>query len=312
MANLEKAKAFKRANNYTQSLRCSDLAVTKLKQLKDLPSDDIAEAMAYKHSALTMMGRHREALECAKEWYCMYLTKHTHPAAIRAGFCVIESCMHNEEFFDAVLYASTTWETLTLNQDSHIPDRQRESFIAQGAHSLAKAIFASARSGGMSAEERQAAGQEAITLARRALEIYTQLIGFESKPAAEVMGLLASVLDYFNNVDDDEVLYLLEQAKAIFARQQGSLSPNVATAEKNLGVTYYERAKRARRAHAANDQDRELANLELALSHFREAARINRAINRVDRAEEIARGVSEMEKRLRQIRIINAAAETRG
>ena len=105
MANLEKAQGFYRECNWPQSLRYSDLAATKLKQIKDRPVEDISGALSYKHNALNMMGRHKEALECAKEWYCLWLTNHTHPGAIEAGFALIESCIHNKEFFDAVLYA---------------------------------------------------------------------------------------------------------------------------------------------------------------------------------------------------------------
>ena len=140
-----------------------------------------------------------------KKWYCLYLTKHTHPHAIEAGFALIESCIHNKEFFDAVLYARTSWETITLSRDSHIPDDEREWFIAKGAHYLAKATFALAMNGGVSAEEKQATGVEAIMLARRALEIHTQLHGAESNEVAGDMPTLASVLNYFNDIDDDEV-----------------------------------------------------------------------------------------------------------
>ena len=68
MANLEKAKGFCGVNNYPQALRYSDLAATKLKQIKDRPVEHIDEAMRCKFNALNMMGRHRDALECTKEW----------------------------------------------------------------------------------------------------------------------------------------------------------------------------------------------------------------------------------------------------
>ena len=193
-----------------------------------------------------MMDRHKEALECAKEWYSLYLTSHTHPPAIHAGFAVIESCMHNKEYFDAVLYARTTWETITLSRDSHIPDNQRDEFTAHGAHYLAKALYAFAQDGGMPAEEKQEAGREAITLARRALVIHTHLHGLESRLVANDIQLLSSVLDYFNDVDDEEPIRLQEQARAIFVRVQGSLSVNVAVCEKMLGKAYSRRAERCR------------------------------------------------------------------
>ena len=122
------------------------------------------------------------------------------------------------------------------------------------------------------------------------------------------MGLLASVLDYFNDVDDDEVPRLHEQAKVIFARVQGTLSPNVATCERNLGNTY---DKRARRAYAANDLDRNVANLELALPHYRESVRIHRAINHMDMADKLAQAVLIIEKNLQAIAAGGVAA-TRG
>ena len=145
-------------------------------------------------------------------------------------------------------------------------------------------------------------------LARRALEIHTQMHGHESSDAALDILLLADVLDFFEDVDDDEVLRLNEQANAIFARQQGSLSPNVATCEKNLGTAY---CARASRAHDANDLDRCIANLEMALPHLREAARIYRAVNHVDRADTTARVLVKKEETLRLIIALRAAA-TRG
>ena len=304
MANLERAERFERANNWQQTFHHANLAATKLKQIKDRPVEIISQALGYKFDALNMIGRHREAQECAKEWYCLWLTKHTHPPVIIAVFALIESCIHNNEFADAVLYAHTTWETLTLSRDSHIPEHQQKSFIAQGASLFAKATLTLAESGGMPAEEQQEAGRETITLARKALEIHTQLCGGESKVAGDMV-LLASVLDYFNDVDDDEVPRLYEQAKSIYARVQGSLSPNVAAVEKNLGVLYYNSARRA-----AHDLDRCVANLERALPRHREAARIFRLINHVDMADQAARDVVKVEDFLREI-TIKRAAKTR-
>ena len=305
IANLKKAKGFYGANNWSQTSHYSDLAATKLKQLKNRPVEIIDEALRCKFNALTFMSRHREALECAKEWYCLYLTKHTHPPAIEAGFALIESCLYNGEFADAVLYAHTTWETLTLSHDSHIPESKRQQFIAQGAHYFAKATFGLASSGWMPAEEKQEAGREAITLARRALKMDTQLHGADSEPVAHDMGLLASVLEYFNDVDDDEVPRLLEQANAIFACVYGSLSPNAATGERNLGSIYNNRATRAQ---TVSDLDRCVVNLELALPRYREAARIFGSINHMERAGDAAHSVIDVEERLRQIKAVRFAA----
>ena len=296
MAHLEKAMGFERERNWPQAFRHADLAATKLKQMKDHPVEVIDNALRCKCNALGFMGRHREALECAKEWYCLWPTKHTHPPAIEASFALIQSCLYNKEYFDAVLFARTLWETITLSRDSHIPEHQQQPFIARGAAELSRAIWQLAEHGDMPPLEQQEAGVESIMLARRSLEVNTQLYGAECSEVAGAVALLSGVLSYFNDVDDEEVLRLDEQSKAIHARMLGPLSPNVATCENNLGVAYN---KRARRAHDANDLDRCIANLELAIPRFREAARIYRAINHVENGDDAAHNVADMEERLR-------------
>ena len=308
MSNLQKAEGFDRDRNWVQTLRYSDLALVKLKQLNDRPIEALDEALRCKFNALNFLGQYRESLECAKERYCMYLTSHTHPPAIEASFDVIESCIHNEEYVDAELYARTTWETITLSRDSHIPDNQRQYFTALGAYYLAQAMLALAQEGDIPPEANQTAGEEAIALARRALEIRTQMHGTEHQHAANAMRLLADTLAYFNNVDDDEVLRLYEQSIAIHARVEGSSTVNVGKAKKNLALAYI---KRAKRAHAANDLDRELSNLEIALTHYREAARIFRAANHMDRANNAEQHLTQVEEDLRLLRIAKIA-ETRG
>ena len=308
MAHLQKAKGFNRDRNWMQTLHYSELALVKLKQLNDRLIEAIDDTLTYKFNALNFMGRSREALECAQERYCLYLREHTHPPAIDASFDLIESCLHNKEFVDAEVYARTTWETITLSRDSHIPDDRRQYFTANGAYYLASAMYELAMNGDIPPEANQVVGLEAIGLARRALEIHTQLYGLEHRSVAISMIVLADALDYFNNVVDDEVLRLYEQSIAITARVEGSSTVNVGAGEKNLAIAYHKRATRAR---FANDLDRELANLELALPHYREAVRIYRAVNRVDRADEAARRVVEVEEELRQLRIARAAA-TRG
>ena len=296
MAHLEKAKGFHRDRNWPQTLRHADLAATKLKLLiKDRPVEIIDEALGRKYDALSFMGRHREALECAKEWYCLWPTKHTHPPAIQASFCLIESCIFNNEFFDAALYARTLWETITLSQDSHIPEHLLQNFTARAAFELARATSALAQTGGIRTQDMQEAGVEATMLARKALEINTKLYGIESCEVAENLGILAIIIDYFNGVDDDEVLRLYQQMKAIFVRKEGTLSRNVAAAEANLGTSYCNRAKRALDAH---DLNRQVANLELALPHFRESARIFRAINHMEKANQYDEKVVNAEKLL--------------
>ena len=312
MAHLQKADGFYRDHNWMQELRYSELALVKLKQLKDRPIKAIDAALFYKFDALNFMDRNREALDCAKERYCLYLTKHTHPPAIEASFNLIESCRHNKEYFDAELYARTTWETITLSRDSHIPDGERRRFTARGAYYLAITMLALAKNGDIPPEANQVAGQEAIGLARKALKIRTQLYGCEHNDVANSMRLLAQALDYFNDGDDfvEEILRLYEQSTAITARVEGSLSINVATGEQNWGGAY---CNIAMRACTANDLDRQLANLELALPHYREAARIFRAIDLVDKADEAAQVIVNVEEALQRCTIaIAAVAATNG
>ena len=75
---------------------------------------------------------------------------------------------------------------------------------------------------------------------------------------------------------------------------------NVAIQEKKAGCVY---GNRSARAYAVNDLDRCMANLELALPHFVEAARIFRAINHVDEADKALRDIDRVEKHIRQIGI---------
>ena len=137
------------------------------------------------------------------------------------------------------------------------------------------------------------------------MELHTQLDGTESENVAGDMIMLAEVLGYASDVDDDEITHLFEQAIAIYSRVEGSSSVNAGAVEHNLGRTYIQRAARAQ---SANDVDRCMANLELALPHFREATRIYKAVNRLDRADESLRNVAQAEKKIRQIRIASARA----
>ena len=161
--------------------------------------------------------------------------------------------------------------------------------------------------GGIPPEEKKKAGEEAIAYAREALKIRTQLDGSESSQVAADMKVLADVLAHFNNVDDDEVPRLYLQSIAMMSRVEGSSSVNVASVENNLGNAYGNRATRAR---AVNDLDRCMANLELALTHYRETGRIFREINHIDKADTALRAVANIEERMRQIRTAKAAAAT--
>ena len=307
-ANLLKALGFHQQQNWVQTLRYAEIAATKLKQLKDRRLEtvkDISTALACKFDALTRMNRHREAMECIKECYTMWAMNHMrNPGSMRAALALIESCIHNKEFEDAERYARHAYFMIAEMTDNFIPTDERPQFLADGSYWLAVAILALAESGGIPPNEKQKAGEEAIELARKALEIHTQLYGTENVVVACAMGTLADVLDYFHNVDDDEILRLIEQGIAIFRRFEGSLSVNVAVDETKLGNAYVSRAERAR---AVNDLERELANLELALSHYREAARIYRPINHVDKADKTLHNIAKFEERIRQIGIARAA-----
>ena len=310
-AHLEKAEGFHREQNWVQCLRYADLALTKLKQLKDRRLETVEiidDAFRCKFDALQRLDRQREALECVKENYTLWAMNHMrNPKMFGAAFGLIQSCLHNDEFEDALLYAHTAYEMVFYDADGIIPSDQRQPLLARGSYWLSRATLALARSGGIPPEEKQKAGEKAIALARKALEIDTQLEETESANVAGDMIALASALNYFNNVDDDEILRLYEQANTITSRLEGSLSMNVALGEKNLGVSYYNRALMA---HTANDLDRCMANLELALPHYREASRIYRAINFTEKADMAHRNAIQVEEITRQIGSSRAATAT--
>ena len=308
-ANLSKANGF-HGNNWMQALRYAEIAATKLKQLKDRrleTVEDIDDALRIKIDALTFMARHREALECAKEDYTLWAMNHMrNPGSLVAALGLIQSCLHNKEFDDAILYAREAMFMIKDMKDNFIPNDERPKFLAEVSYYLAQAIVGSAETGGIPSEEKQKTGEEAIEIARQAIELHTQLHGIESTDVAADMNVLSDLLDYFNDVDDDEILRLLEQSIAIYRRVEGSVfSMNVAAGENSLGNSY---AKRAARARATNDLDRCMANVELALTHFREAARVYRAINHLDSANLALRNVARAEEQLRQIGIAKAVA----
>ena len=300
-AHLEKAAVFHGQQNWQQTLRYADLALTKLKQLKDrrLETVEILDnAFALKSDALQRMDRHKEALECAKEHYTLWAMNHMrNPGMFDAAFGLIQSCIHNREFEDAALYAHTAHEMVANDADGIIPSDQRQKLLARGSYWLSQATLFLAQAGGIPPAEMQKAGEEAIALARKALEIHTQLHGTESAEVAMDTTTLAGALNCFNDVDDDEILRLHEQANAITIRLEGSSSVNVAVGKSNLGNAYYNRTTRA---CAANDLDRCVANLELALPHYREAARLYRENNHVDKADKALRNVVQTEEDIRK------------
>ena len=299
-AHLSKANGFFDARNWVQTLRYSDLALVKLNAMKKRPLEVISLALEHKCQALKYLARYAEALQCAKDKYNLWALARgpAHPLTIDAAFYLIECLLHNKEYEDAELYARTLWEISHTNnhRDNDIPGDKRAGYVAMAADLLAQAIFRWVESGGIPPGEKQQAGEEAIARARQALEIYTQLHGTESRQAAVAMCGLSNVLDYFNDNDDDEVLRLLEQGIAVEARVAGRTSRNVGARVNALGVAY---DNRARRAHAANDRERCVANLELALPHFREAARVCIALNHTDAANSALSMVVDIESKLR-------------
>ena len=282
-ANLDKAKDY-RERNYIQALRYGEIAATKLKQLKDRRLETVElidDAMVCKYNALNCMGRYKEAMECAEERYTLWaMNQMRNPGSTNAAFALIDSCILNGEFEDAEHYARHTMFMINDIADNFIPSDLRPRFLADGSYHLARAICHLAEAGGIPPEEKQKAGEEAIVLARQALELNTQLFGTESSQVANDMLALADVLDYFNDVD-------------------------VAACENNLAISY---RSRAMRAMAANDPDRCIANLELRLHHLREALRIYRAINHVDSAETALRDIAETEENIRRVGIARATA----
>ena len=320
MANLVKARGF-HGSNWVQALHYAELAASKLKQLKDRRLETvqvIGEALAHKYDALQRMGRYRKAMECAEERYTLWaMNQMRNPGSIKAALGLIQSCIHNEEYEDAEHYARHAMFMINDMTDNFIPSEMRPHFLAEGSYFLATAIYHLAAAGGISPEEKQKAGEEAIALAREALKIHTQLHGAVSAQVACDMGTLAHMLYFFKYINgddegikdvvdcDDEVLRLHQQSIAVYRRVEGRSSFNVAAGEGNLGNVY---KSRAARVHAANDLDRCMANLELALPHYSEAVRIYRANNHVDDADKNQRTVTEIEEMIQQIGTARAAA----
>ena len=311
-AHLEMAIRFQQVGDATQALRGSELALTTLKKLKARPLETIKiidKAFTWKFNTLNSTGQKKEARDCAEERYSLWAAGHMRNYGMfDAAFPLIEALIHNKEFDQAHLIASTANEMIINDTDNIIPDDQRQYFLAQASHLLGLATYRLAESGGIPSGEMQKAGEEAIALARKSLEIDTQLHGTQSNQVALNAATLANVLKYFNGIDIDdgnEIFRLYEQSIFTYSRVQGVLSLNVAANEKNLGAMY---RIRAMKAEAADDLDGSVANLELSLPHFRKGERIYREINLMDAAEKAAQAVVLAETELRKTKIIRAAA----
>ena len=302
LTNLEKAAGFYRVNNYQQSLRYADITLQKLTKLCPKqgvrPAREIIElnsdALAIRYDALNFMSKDAEALECAKKRYTLWATYEIRSTKMLvAGIALIESLVNNKEYAEAEMIARTAFEMINDKNDDFIPTKERQQFIAEGSKWLGDTIYRLAENGGIAPNEMQKAKEEAIMLARQALEIYTRM-DRTSERVAESMTALADILGYFNDVDDDEVTRLYEQANVLFARHQGSSSYNVANGKFNLGIMYGKRANRA------VDSDRCKRNRELALTHYRESNRIYKAINHVAMVERTAQLIMKYEFYLSQ------------
>ena len=232
-----------------------------------------------------------------------------HQGSMRAALGLIQSCLHNKEYDDALFYAREAYFMINDMTDNFIPSAQQPQFLSDVSYYLAQAILSTAMNSNISPEEKQKIGVEAIEHARKALELSIQLHGTEKAEVARNMGSVAEILDYFNNVDDDEVPRLLEQSIAIFRRVEGNSSSNVGECEKNLGNVYQNRVKRGQ---IARDLTRCTTNSELALPHLREAARIYRVNNQLGMTEAALRSIAQLEEFIRQGRIHQAAGATNG
>ena len=82
-----------------------------------------------------------------------------HPRTFKAAFALIQSCIHNEEYDDASLYAHTAYVMVLKDADGMIPSEQREELLARGSYWLAQAILRMAQAGGIPPEEKQDAGE---------------------------------------------------------------------------------------------------------------------------------------------------------
>ena len=128
MAHLEKAQGFHEHQYWAQTLRYADLALTKLKQIKDRRLETVEildDAFSCTFDALQFMDRHKEALESAKEYYNLWAMNHMrNPRMFTAVFGLIQSCINNDEFEYALLYAHTAHEMVVKDADGIIPSDQ--------------------------------------------------------------------------------------------------------------------------------------------------------------------------------------------
>ena len=220
MVNLENAKRFLGNNNHMQALRYAEVALTKLKLLKDdRPLEALNVAFTCKTTALNFMGRYGEAMESAKERYSMWaMTDIRNPNSIWAAFDLIECCLRIEEYIDAEMFARTTLEIINQRTDNIIPLDQRQETLARYTLNLAIATFRLAQAGGgMAPEAKQAAGVKAIALVRDALEINSQAYGAESTEVAFAMAstLTTLIMTRFSATTNKQSAFFLDFKAAL-------------------------------------------------------------------------------------------------
>ena len=302
ISHLQKAKVYDNECNFTEQLRYAELALTKLKQLKDRSLETVEvldEALDMKFTALNFMDRNKEALECATERYNMWATTYMRNSrTIEASFSLLESLINNKEFAQAHLIAGTVYEMILRPMTHDIPENKQQSFLADGTYYLARATCGLAEAGGIPPEEKQKAGEEAITLALKALEMQTQLNGTVGDNITSVVDVISDLLAYFNDSEDEGTIRVWQQVIATVRQVNDGLSLDTGRSEHNLGLLYIERAVKAQ---SSEDWDRVLACGDLALLRLREAVRIYKAIERTGMVEDAAQLAHEAAKLIENV-----------
>ena len=305
-ANLAKAHSFYRDNNWKQSLHYAEIAVSKLTKLKDRRLETVEiinEALACKCETLQFMCRYRESKGAAEERYTLWAMNFIrNPGSMKAAFSLFQSCLNSGEFDDALRYGHHALFMINEMTDNFIPSDKRPQFLAHVSCLLATATFRLAEAGGIPPAEKQKMGEDSIVFARQALEIHTRLCGAGSSEVAIDLIALGDVLGFFNDVDDDEIPRYYQRAIQIFARTEGALCANVATANHKLACAFQHRARRA--DEISGDYPFCLVNYELALPHYREAVRIYRINNHTEHAEQAQELVARAMDNIQRLKVV--------
>ena len=182
MVHLEKARGFNQDYNWSQCLHHSELALTKLNKLHPRTLEVIEildDALTFKFDALNCTNLKREAMECAQERYSLWAAGHMrNPGMLHAAFPLIEGLLHTHDYEQALLIANTAYEMIVNDTDNNIPPVHHPFLLAHAAEYLAKATFRMSCAGGLPLKEKKKAGEQAIALAREALELHIKTQGF--------------------------------------------------------------------------------------------------------------------------------------